>query len=81
MCQWFAHPLGVYKSIYPLNGLFRLETRHNRPSLGLIHPESNMSKVKNAADTLRVQLDLNTSNSGNNWAIESICSPQIECTH
>ena len=81
MCRWFAYPLGVYKAAHPLNGLSRLKTRHNGPSLGLIHSESNWSNVEKAADTLRVQLDLNTSNGGNDRTTESICSPQIKCTH
>ena len=41
MCRWFAHPLGIYKAMHPLNSLSRLKTRHSGPSLGLIHPESN----------------------------------------
>ena len=65
MYQWFAYDLGVCKSTHPLNGLFRLETRHNGPSLGLICPDSNWSNVENAADVLQVQLDLNISNGRN----------------
>ena len=64
MCRWFAHPLGIYKAVRPLNNLSRLKTRHSELSLGLIYPESNWSNVKNAVDAFRVQLDLNTSNGG-----------------
>ena len=45
MGQWFAHDLGVCKSTYSLNGLFRLKTRHSGLSLGLIHLESNWSNI------------------------------------
>ena len=54
MSQWFTHPMGIFKFAHPLNGLSRLETRHNGPSLGLIHPKSNWSNIKNATDALRV---------------------------
>ena len=73
MCRWFAYLLGVCKSTLPLNSLSRLETRHSGLSLGLIHLESNWSNVENAVDALRVQLDLNTSNGGNNRSTKSIC--------
>ena len=70
--RWFAHPLGVCKSAQPLNSLFKLETRHSGPNLGLIHPESNLRDVENAANALRAQSDLNTSNSGHDWSSKSI---------
>ena len=79
--QWFSHALGLCKSTHPLNGLSKLETRHSGPSLGLIHLEFNWSNIENAIDVLRVQLDLNTSNDGNNRATKSICSPRIKCMH
>ena len=81
MCRWFAHALVVCKSTHPLNDLSRVETWHSGPNLGLIHPKSNWSNVKNSADALWVRIYLNTSNGGNNRAIESICSLRIECTH
>ena len=81
MCRWFAHPLGVFKSTHPLNSLFRLETWHSGPNLGLIHPESNWNNVENAVDALQVQLDLNTSNGGNNRSTKSICHSRIESMH
>ena len=81
MCRWFAHPLGVCKSTHLLNNLFRLETRHSGPSLGLIHPESNWNNVENAADAFQVQLDLNTSNGGNDRSTKSICHSRIESMH
>ena len=81
MYRWFAHPLGVCKAAHPLNSLSRLETRHNKPHLGLIHPESNWRDIKNTANALQAQLDLNTSNSGNDQSSKSIGHPWIECTH
>ena len=81
MCRWFAHPLGVCKAAHPLNSLSRLETRHCGPSLGLIHHESNRRNVENTASALRVLLDLNTSNGGNDRSSKSISHSWIECTH
>ena len=81
MSRWFAHPLGIYKSANPLNNLSRLESQHSGPNLGLVHLESNRSNIKNAADALRVQMDLDSSNNGNNLATNAISSPQIKCSH
>ena len=81
MCRWFAHPLGICKAAHPLNSLSRLKTRHSRPSLGLIYLESNWSDVENTVDALQVQLDLNTSNSGNDRSTKSICHSRIESSH
>ena len=68
MCRWFAHSLGICKASHPLNNLSRPESQHSRPSLGLIHPESNWKDVKNTANALWAQYNLNTSNSGSDWS-------------
>ena len=81
MCRWFAHPLSVYKAAHPLNSLSGTETRHSGPSLELIHPESNLRDVENAANALRARPDLNTSNGGNDRSTRSICHLRIKCTH
>ena len=65
----------------PLNDLSRLESWHSGPSLGLVHPESNQSNIKNAAGALRVQTDFDSSNGGNNRATNAISSPRIKCSH
>ena len=65
----------------PLNDLSRLESWHSGPSLGLVHPESNQSNIKNAAGALRVQTDFDSSNGGNNRATNAISSPRIERSH
>ena len=62
--RWFAHPLRIGKSAQPLNSLSRLKSRHSGPRLGLINIESNRRDVKNAADALGTQTDLNASHSG-----------------
>ena len=62
--RWFAHPLRIGKSAQPLNNLSRLKSRHSGPRLGLINTESNRRDVKNAADALGTQMDLNASHSG-----------------
>ena len=81
MCRWFAHPLGIYKAAHPLNSLFRLETQHSGPSFELIYLESNCSNVENVVDALQVQLDLNSSNSGNDRSTKSICHSWVESSH
>ena len=81
MGRWFAHPLGVCKSVDHLNDLSRLESRHNGPNLGLINLKSNRSNIENAIDTLQVQTDLDSSNSGNNRATNAISRPRIKCLH
>ena len=81
MCWRFGHPLGVYKTTHLLNSLSRLETRHSGPNLGFIHPESNWRDVENAANALRAQLNLNTSNGGSDRSTKSICHSWIQCTH
>ena len=81
MGRVFSHPLGVYKFSNPLNSLSRLKSRHSRPNLGLVHSESNRSNIKNAADALRVQTDLNSSNSRNNWATQAISRPWVKRSH
>ena len=65
----------------PLNDLSRLESWHSRPNLGLVHPESNQSNIKNAVGALRVQTDFDSSNGGNNRATNAISSPRIKCSH
>ena len=65
----------------PLNNLSRLESWHSGPNLGLVHPESNQSNIKNAAGALRVQTDFDSSNGGNNRATNAISSPRIKCSH
>ena len=77
----FFHPLGVYKFVNPLNSLSRLKSRNSRPNLGLVHSESNRSNIKNAADALWVQTDLDSSNSRNNWATQSISFPRVKRSH
>ena len=81
MGRGFAHPLGVCKSANPLNNLSRFESRHSGPNLGLVHPESNRSNIKNAADALWVQTDLDSSNRGNNRATNATSCPRIKCSH
>ena len=72
ICRWFSHSLGVCKAAHPLNKLSRLELQHSGPSLRLIHSESNQRNVKSMTNALQVQLDLSTSNGGNDRSSKSI---------
>ena len=81
MGRGFAYPLGVGKSTAPLNDLFRLETGHSGPNLGLVYLESNRSYIKNAGDALWVQSNLDSSDSRNDRATNTISSPRIKCSH
>ena len=81
MGRGFAHPLGIYKFAKPLNGLFRLESRHSEPNLELVHSESNRSNIENTIDALQVQIDLDSFDNRNDRATHAISCPQIKCSH